>query len=77
MEQQVTRAREEAQARHNEEIERIRAEARAEMKQMRRQFKQARGVGSQGASPSEKDDPGKTTQDAEMTGVKDGGRELV
>ena len=77
MEQQVARAREEAQARHNEEVERIRAEARAEMEQMRKQFEQARGVGSQGASPSAKDDPGKTTQDAEMTGVEDGGRELV
>ena len=44
---------------------------------MRRQFKQARGVGSQGASPSVEDDPGKTTQDAEMTGVKDGDREIV
>ena len=77
MEQQVARAREEAQARHNEEVERIRAEARAEMEQMRKQFEQARGVGSQGASPSAKDDPGKTTQDAEMTGVEDGGGELV
>ena len=61
MEQQVARAREEEQARHNEEVERIRAEARAEMERMRRQFEEARGVGSRGASPSAEDDPGKTT----------------
>ncbi len=78
MEQNVVKAREEEQANMHEEIKRVRAEVRADMECMRTQFKQARGIGSWGTSPSTEDDPGKTIQeDAKMTGAQFDGQDEV